>query len=395
MQSTARRVTGTLPEVPVYLDHAASGLLHPAAAAAMQDWLAHGYGNPSGSHSVARRARAAIEDAREAVAGFLGVDAGGVVFTSGGTEADNLAVQGSLAARAGGTGAVVISSVEHPAVTESALAALSLGWEVRTAGVGPDGLVDLEALRSIVDRDVALVSVQTANHETGIVQPIEQIARRVRKWAPGAALHTDAVQAAAWMDLPGATAGADLVSISGHKLGGPQGVGALGIRNGVPVGPLLHGGGQERERRSGTHNVAAIVGLAAAVEATVRDRDRHVDAVGRLRDLLAALVERDVPGAVRTGAGSPVVPGHCHFRFPGVESEALLFLLDESGICASAGAACASGALEPSPVLLAMGVDKDEAASALRLTLGPATTEDEVRTAAAAVADVVARLRAA
>ncbi len=379
----------------MYLDHAASAPLHPAAAEAMREWMAHGFGNPSGSHSVARRARAAVEDAREVVAAFLGADAGGVVFTSGGTEADNLAVHGPLAARLGDPGAVVVSAVEHPAVMEAALAAGRHGWEVRAVGVGPDGLVDMDQMRGLVDPAVALVSVQTVNHETGVVQPIGAIGRRVRKWAPGAVFHTDAVQAAAWMDIPSVTGEADLVSISGHKIGGPQGIGALAIRNGVAVSPVLHGGGQERERRSGTHNVAAIVGLAAAVEATVQGRGRYEATVGGLRDLLAGLIEGQVPGAVRTAPGSPVVAGHCHFRFPGVESEALLFLLDERGICASAGAACASGALEPSPVLMAMGVDKDEAASSLRLTLGPATTEEDVRTAAAAVADAVARLRAA
>lgn len=378
--------------MPVYLDHAAGGPLHPAAAAAMQSWLAHGYGNPSGSHSVARRAQAAVEDAREAVAAFLGVDPGGVVFTSGGTEADNLAVLGPLAAR-GGPGAVAVSAVEHPAVLEAARAARRGGWEVRAIGVGPDGQVDFDAMRANLDREVVLVSVQTANHETGVVQPIEEIARRVRKWAPGAVLHTDAVQAAAWMDLAEVAAAADLVTISGHKIGGPQGVGALGIRHGVGLAPLIHGGGQERELRSGTHNVAGIVGLAAAAEAVTAERVAREAIVRDRRDLLAALIEQEVPGAVNTAAGAPRLPGHCHFRFPGVESEALLFMLDERGVCASAGAACASGAVEPSPVLLAMGVGKAEAGSALRLTLGPDTTEEEVRAAAAAVAESVRLLR--
>ncbi len=377
----------------MYLDHAASGLLHPAAAAAVQEWVARGYGNPSGSHSVARRAKAAVEDARDAVAAFIGVAPGGVVFTSGGTEADNLAVLGSLAAHPGVHGPLAVSAVEHPAVTESARFAGSAGREVRGIGVGPDGLIDLEQMRRLLDREVALVSIQAANHETGVVQPLERIIPRVRKWAPRAVIHTDAVQAAAWMDLPTATAGADLVSISGHKIGGPQGVGALAVRGGTAVAPVIHGGGQERERRSGTPNVAAIVGLAAAVEATTRDREARSAEIGARRDLLSSLIMSEVPWAVPTAPGSPKVPGHCHFRFPGVESEALLFLLDERGVCASAGAACASGAIEPSPVLLAMGVGKDEAGSALRLTLGPSTTDEDVRTAAAAVAEAVSLLR--
>lgn len=383
----------------VYLDHAASSPLHPAASAAMQEWLARGFGNPSGSHSIARKAKLVVEEAREVVASFLGVEPGGVIFTSGGTEADNLAVLGPLAARPRPAdkpkGAVAVSAVEHPAVLEAACAASRVGHEMRTIGVRPDGEVDLEAMRRVVDSDVAVVSVQTANHEIGVVQPIDQIARRVRKWAPHSVFHTDAVQAAPWIDLTEATSDADLVTISGHKIGGPQGVGALGVRHGVQIAPLLYGGGQERERRSGTPNVVGIVGLAAAVEETVRGRDAHVSTVQALRDLLACLIDRDTPGAVRTAPDASLLPGHCHFRFPGVESEALLFLLDEREVCASAGASCASGALEPSPVLLAMGVDKEEAGCALRLTLGPTTTEADVRAAAGAVADAVARLRGA
>lgn len=375
--------------MPVYLDHAAGAPLSPEAAEAMTEWMASGGGNPSGSHAVARKAKARVEEAREVVAAFLGVEPGGVVFTSGGTEADNQAVLGSVRA-----GAVVVSAVEHPAVLEAARAAGAAGSEVRSIGVAPDGLVDLEAMRKMLDGQVSVVSVQTANHETGVVQPVEQIGRRVKKWVPGAVFHTDAVQAAAWMDLPSATMSADLVTISGHKIGGPQGVGAVGIRSGVDVAAILHGGGQEREKRSGTPNVLGIVGLAAAVRATVRDREEYSATVRRHRDLLADLIEQAAPGAVRTGAGAPVLPGHCHFRFPGVESEALLFLLDEKGVCASAGAACASGAIDPSPVLLAMGVGKGEAGCALRLTLGPTTTEADVRFAAAAVTEAVSRLRA-
>ncbi len=381
---------GTLAVVPVYLDHAASGPLHPAAAEAMVGWITGSYGNPSGSHQVARRARAAVEDARERVAAFAGVAPGDVVFTSGGTEADNLAVLGPLAER---PGAVVVSAVEHPAVLEAARAS---GREVRSIGVGPDGLIDPDRMRSLLGPDVAVVSIQLANHETGVLQPFRRIARLVRRLAPGAVLHTDAVQAAPWMDLAPVAPLCDLLSVSAHKLGGPQGAGALAVRPGVRLAPTTHGGGQERERRSGTHNVAAIVGFGAAVGALASaDRQERWDRVAALRDGLADRLIASVPGAVATAPGGPRAPGHCHFRFPGVESEALLFLLDEAGVCASAGAACASGALEPSPVLMAMGVDKVEAGSALRLTLGPATTSADVDLAAGAVSRAVAALRAA
>lgn len=376
--------------VRVYLDHAATGPLHPAAGEAMQAWMGQRFGNPSGSHAAAREASAAVEAARDALASFLGVHAGGVVFTSGGTEADNLAVLGPLATR---RGAVVVSAVEHPAVAESALAS---GREVRVAEVGADGVVDFDKLRSVLDGEVAVVSVQLVNHETGVVQPVADLARRVHKWSPRALFHTDAVQGAAWMDLAEVCGEADLISVSGHKIGGPQGIGVTAIRGDVAIAATMHGGGQERERRSGTQNVAAIVGLAAAVTALTGEpggASARSARVAALRDRLAEGIAGQVQEVVLTAAGSERAPGHCHLRLPDLQSEEMLFLLDEQGVCASAGAACASGALEPSPVLMAMGVPKEDASSSLRLTLGPATTAGEVDLAVAAVADVVARLR--
>jgi cysteine desulfurase len=353
----------------------------------MRPWLTERYGNPSGAHQVARAARAAIEDARDEVANFLGVEAGGVTFTSGGTEADNLAVLGSIAAR---PGPIVVGATEHPAVMEAAVAS---GCEVRVAAVGPDGIIESEALDRILDPAVAVVSVQLVNHETGVVQPLTGLARRVRRRAPAAVLHTDAVQAASWYDLRTEATDADLISISGHKIGGPQGIGVLAARGRPPLRGILHGGGQERELRSGTQNVAAIVGLAAALRAGAQDRVGAATRVADRRDDLAARIRAAIPDCIVTAGESPRAPGHLHLRFAGVESEALLLLLDESGVCASAGAACASGAMEPSPVLLAMGVEKPDALSSLRLTLGPATTDEEIRLAATAVPAAVARLR--
>jgi cysteine desulfurase len=375
--------------VLAYLDHAASGPLRPAAAAAMLPWLTERFGNPSGVHQVARAARAAVDGARDALAVTLGVDPGGITFTSGGTEADNLAVLGSLAAA---PGPVVIGATEHPAVTEAAAAS---GQEVRVAPVDTDGLIDLDGLRLLLDGQVALVSIQLANHETGVVQPFGEIARLVRRLAPRAVLHTDAVQAAAWFDLAEVAGGADLITISGHKLGGPQGTGVLAGRGRPPLRAILHGGGQERGLRSGTHNVAGIVGLGVAVALAGAGRAEAAARVHAQRDELAARLLAAVPDGVQTAAGAPRTPGHLHLRFPGVESEALLVLLDDAGVCASAGAACASGAMEASPVLLAMGVPKDEALSSLRLTLGPTTTPAEIELAAAAVPAALAQLREA
>jgi cysteine desulfurase len=274
-------------------------------------------------------------------------------------------------------------------------AAAASGLEVRVAPVRTDGLVDLDGLRLVLDREVALVSVQLANHETGVIQPLAQLARLVRRLAPRALLHTDAVQAAPWLDLAEATADADLIAISGHKVGGPQGVGALGARGRPALHAILHGGGQERELRSGTHNVAGIVGLGVAVTVASSARPLVSTKVRALRDDLARRLALAIPGCVETAAGMPRLPGHLHLRLPGAESEALLVLLDEAGVCASAGAACASGALDPSPVLLAMGISKEEALTSLRLTLAGTTTPAEVDLAATAVPAAVASLRAA
>ncbi|HLI24709.1 MAG TPA: cysteine desulfurase family protein [Acidimicrobiales bacterium] len=372
-----------------YLDHAATTPLRPEAFAAMRPWLTERFGNPSGGHSVARAARAAIDDARDAVAAALGVPPGGVVFTGGGTEADNLAILGSVARR---PGPVVVSAIEHHAVLHAAAAS---GHEVRTVPATAAGVVDLDALASALDPSVSIVSVMAVNNEVGTIQPLDRVARLVRRRAPAAVLHTDAVQAVPWIDISRAAAGADLVSVSAHKFGGPQGVGALAVRGSAALRPIIHGGGQERDRRSGTHNVAGIVGMAAALAATVERRPLEVASVAALRDRLADGLLEAVGGARETGDRAAKVAGNCHLRFPGVESETLLVLLDDAGVCASAGSSCASGAMEPSHVLVAMGVPTGEALSSVRLTLGPTTTGADVDLALKVVPDAVARLLAA
>jgi len=368
-----------------YLDHAATTPLRPEALDAMLPFLTEHFGNPSGSHAVSRAARAAVDDARVTVAEALGCEPGEVVFTGGGTEADNLALAG-VVARRGGT--VACSAVEHHAVLHATAA---LGG--RVVGVGPGGVVDLDALAAALDGTVSVVSVMLANNEVGVVQPLAEVAAVVRRAAPQAVLHTDAVQAFPWLDVATLAQPAALVAVSAHKFGGPKGVGALVVRAGIDVAPLLHGGGQERDRRSGTHNVAGIVGMAAAMRATVAGRDATNARVGALRDRLADGLLAAVHGAVETGMRADRIAGSCHLRFPGIESEALLVLLDDAGLCASAGSACASGALEPSHVLAAMGVPRDEALASLRLSLGVTTTDDEVDLALKIVPEAVARLR--
>ncbi|HUF33512.1 MAG TPA: cysteine desulfurase family protein [Acidimicrobiales bacterium] len=370
-----------------YLDHAATTPMRPEALEAVMAILTGPAGNPSGSHALARRARKAVDEARDVVAGHLGCEPREVVFTSGGTEADDLAVAGVAAAR---PGAVVCSAVEHHAVLSTVEA---LGG--RTVAVGPDGRIDLDDLARTLDEvgEVALVSVMLANNEVGTIQPLEAVAAVVRERAPGAVLHTDAVQAAAWLDVAAAARPADLVSVSAHKLGGPQGVGALVVREGVAIRPRMLGGGQEQERRSGTHNVAGIVGLAAALSATAAQRDETAARVGALRDRLADGLLAAVPGCRESGVRAAKVPGTASLLLEGVESESLLVLIDRAGICATAASSCASGALEPSHVLAAMGVERALAAGSLRLSLGWCSTAADVDHALAAIPGIVAELR--
>lgn len=376
-----------MSEPVTYLDHAATAPLRPEAAAAIITQLEAPAGNSTGSHALARAARRVVEDARDEVADALGCGPGEVVFTGGGTEADDLAVAGVLGAT-GGT--AVCSAVEHHAVLRPVLATGG-----RTAPVGPDGVVDLVGLADALDRgdDVRLVSVMLVNNEVGVIQPLADVAAVVARHAPDAVLHTDAVQAAPWLDLATWAAPAQLVSVSAHKVGGPQGVGALVVREGTPLRPRLLGGGQERERRSGTHNVAGVAGFAAALAVTVRERDEAGTRVARLRDRLADGLTATIAGCSETGDRARKVPGSCHLRVAGIESEALLVLLDQAGICAAAASSCASGALDPSHVLAAMGVDRTAARGSLRLSLGSTTTDADVERALAAIPPAVARLR--
>ena len=373
--------------MPAYFDWAATSPMRAEAVEAMLPFLTERFGNPSGSHAVSREARKALDDARDAVAACLGARPAEVVFTGGGTEADNLAVIGAHAARPGPT---VCSAVEHHAVLHACEA---LG-DNRVAPVGAGGVVDLGRLAHLLDPSVSVVSVMLANNEVGTIQPLADVVALVRDRAPDAVVHTDAVQAFPWLDVAELAAPAGLVAVSGHKFGGLKGVGALVVRRGVVVRPIIHGGGQERDRRSGTHNVAGIVAMAAAMRATVDDRAAVVARVARLRDRLADGLVAAVPGCVETGDRSRKIAGNCHVSFDGVDSDSLLVLLDAAGVYASAGSACASGAVDPSHVLAAMGVPRSRAAGSLRLSLGAGTTDADVDLALGAIPAAVARVRA-
>jgi cysteine desulfurase len=376
-----------------YLDHAATTPLRPVALSVMLPFLTEHYGNPSGSHSVARAARRAVDDAREQMSRDLGCEPGELVFTANGTEADNLAVFG-----AGEEGSVVCSAVEHHAVLRPSKA---LG--ATTVAVDRRGTVDLDALSDVLGPGIRLVSVMLANNEVGTVQPLTEVAAVVRERAPGALLHTDAVAAVGHVDLAALTAIADLFSISAHKFGGPKGAGALVVRSGVHLSALVLGGEQERARRAGTHDVAAIVGMAAALSEVTAGREAECAKVRALRDRLADGILETLGGAFETGVGDAdhtdgrgrdwKLSSNSHFLFEGVDSEELLFLLDEAGIYASAGASCASGASEPSHVLLAMGYSGAEARSAVRFSLGATTTADEVDYTLEVLPKLVDRLR--
>jgi cysteine desulfurase len=381
-----------------YLDHAATTALRPEAAAAMASVHERMLGNPTGSHPPAQRARALLEDARDEVAAFLGRDSGEIVFTSGGTEAANLAVLGAAEAafHARGEAVVVASAVEHPAVRESAKAAGQVGVDVRELPVDERGVIDLDALAHTLSSRSTVVAVMTANNETGVIQPLAGVVEAVRRRTPNAYVFTDAVQAAPFLDLAEVTAGADMVGLSAHKFGGPVGIGALAVAPRVTLRPRQHGGGQERERRSGTQDVAGAVGMATALQLVAKERSAVTARVAGQRDRLAEGLLAGVPWAHRTvPAGVAVLPGHLHLCLAGVDREELLVALGREGICVSGGSSCASGALEPSHVLAAMGIGAGLAAGAVRFSLGYDTTDDDVDRALAMVPGLATSLRRA
>lgn len=369
--------------------------MRPEAVEAMTPYLSACFGNPSGSHAAARLAKTALEEARESVAEDLGAEPGDVVFTGGGTEADNLAVEGAArAARRAGTGdGVVTTTFEHKGVLAAVDRLEDDGFRVARSGVDRDGVVDLDALAAALDEETVVVSVMLVNNEVGTIQPLADVARVVREHAPRALLHTDAVQAVPWIDVATAARDADLVAVSGHKFGGPKGVGALVVRRATPLQPLLEGGGQERGLRAGTVNVAGAVALATALRITVERRDVEVARARALRDRLVAGLGAAVEDCSFNGAPDHKVAGSCHVRFPGVEAETLLVALDRAGVCAAAGSSCSSGAAEPSHVLAAMGLTRDEALSSIRMSLGFASTDADVDRALEVVPAAVAELR--
>jgi cysteine desulfurase len=385
------------PAVLTYLDHGATTPLRPEVAEAMAEVTSEPLGNPTGSHRPAQRARRLLEEARDEVAALMDRDPGQIIFTSGGTESANLAVFGTLAGlhRDGSTAAIVCSAVEHPAVLESCRAA-ALEGAVRLNEVPVDsaGVIALNALTDLVDVDTQLVAIMLANNETGVMQPLADVVEAVRRKNDATRIFTDAVQAASFVDLAEQTRGCDLVALSAHKLGGPVGVGVLAEWMPSGIAARQYGGGQERERRSGTQNVVGAVGMATALRFAAAEREDAAERVAGLRDALAEGLCAAIPDAVRTIApGVATLAGHLHLCIPGVEREELLVLMGERGICASGGSSCASGALQTSHVLAAMGVADGLSRGAIRFTLGHATTPGDVERAVTLVPGLVDQIR--
>ncbi|MEX2322520.1 MAG: cysteine desulfurase family protein [Acidimicrobiia bacterium] len=377
----------------LYLDHAAATPLRAEARGAMEPYLDADFGNPSGIHGVSRRAKDAVEAAREQVADLLGAEHPlDVVFTGGGTESVNLGVWGPLLA-AGPGHRLVTSAIEHEAVLAGIGPMRRLGFEATVVGVDWPGVVEPSEVATGVDSRTVVVSVMAANNETGVVQPVAKIAEAVRSVRENVLLHTDAVQAVVGVQADLASLGVDMLSLSGHKIGGPKGVGVLIAPRRVTLGPIIHGGGQELGRRSGTHHVAGIVGLAAALAAAVADAAEFRRRIGAERDRFEHALSGRVPDAEVTGVGAERLIQHSHVRFPGVPAETLLIRLDASGVAASSGSACQSGATKPSHVLTALGMSEPAARQCVRFTFGHTTADGDGGRAAAVVAEAVEALR--
>ncbi|MGH2500752.1 MAG: cysteine desulfurase family protein [Candidatus Limnocylindria bacterium] len=376
----------------VYLDHAATTPVDPEVAEAMARVLRETHGNPSSVYAEGRAARALLDRAREEVAAALGAQPGEIVFTGGGTEADNLALRGTLRARRAGGDGLVISSVEHHAVLDTARD-LEAHAHVRltVVGVDRDGRVDPAAIGEAIDERTVLVSVMHGNNEVGTLQPIESIGAICRE--RHVTFHSDAVQTVGACELDVRRVPVDLVSVNAHKFYGPKGVGALYVRKGTRIATMQTGGGQERGRRTGTENVAGIVGLGMALRLAMERRAAESARQAALRDRLIAGVRARIVDAILTGHPTERLPNNASFCFPGTQGEALIVALDLAGIAASSGSACTAGNTDPSHVLLALGLERSVAQGSLRLSVGRATTEADVDALLDALPPIVARLR--
>ena len=375
----------------IYLDYAATAPVLPEVLDAMLPFFVSAFGNASGIHAEGREARKAVEQARRQTAAILGAENREILFTSGGSESNNLAVRGTAMALREKGNHIVTTSVEHPSVLNTCRGLEKEGFRVTYLPVDADGSVSPEDVRDAVGPDTVLVSVMAANNEIGTLQPVREIGEICR--AKGVVFHTDAVQAAGLLKIDVKELNADLLSISAHKFHGPKGAGALYVRRGTRLEPLVRGGEQERGLRAGTENVPCIVGLGKALEIAAAEREENAARIRELRDILIRRILERVPGARLNGHPERRLPNNCHFSFTGIESEALLLRLDLAGIAVSGGSACTAGSMEPSHVLQAIGLKDDLLKSGVRLTLGRETRPEDIEKAAQILPEIVEDLR--
>ncbi|MBQ2989966.1 MAG: cysteine desulfurase NifS [Clostridia bacterium] len=375
----------------IYMDNAATTRMSEHAFEAMKPYFMEQYANAAGTYSFANAGKEAVEKARAQVAKVIGAKSAEIFFTSGGTESDNWAIKGAAQAYAAKGKHIIISAIEHHAVLHSAQALEKQGWEITVMPVDESGLVDPAALEAAIRPDTVLVSIMAANNEVGTIEPIAEIGAVCRKH--GVLFHTDAVQAYAHIPLDVNAMNIDLLSVSAHKFHGPKGVGFLYVRRGVKLANFMDGGAQERRRRAGTTNVAGIVGLGAAAEEATANMEEAMAKVSAVRDHMIARIESEIPYCRLNGHREKRLPGNVNFCFRFIEGEGMLMLLDANGICASSGSACTSGSLDPSHVLLALGLPHEIAHGSLRLSICESTTMEDADRAVDALLQIIPRLR--
>ena len=381
----------------IYLDHAGTTAMDPRVLEAMLPYFTNYFGNPSSVHMVGQEARRALDNARDKVSKVLGCRSGEVVFTGSGTESDNSAIQGTSLALAGTGNHIVTSTVEHHAVLHPCQYLENQGYDVTYLPVDQEGMISPQSVYDAITEQTTLVTIMYANNEIGTINPISQIAREVRRKSEELGrtivVHTDAVQAAGFLDLNVRKLGVDMLSLSGHKFYGPKGTGVLYIKRGTPYLPFILGGGQERERRSGTENIAGIVGLSVALELADGSRDQASAHCIKMRDFIIERIKNNINAVHLNGHATERLPNNVNFSFEGIEGESILMGLDLAGIAASSGSACSSGSLEPSHVLLALGQTAELARGSLRMSLGKDNSIDEINRFIPILTNLVSELR--
>ncbi len=375
----------------IYLDNAATTQVYPEVLEAMIPYFTEHYGNPSSIYSFAGESKRAVDAARNTMAEFLNASTEEIYFTGGGSESDNWALKATAEAYANKGKHIITSKIEHHAILHTCEWLEKHGFEVTYLNVDENGLVDLEELKAAIRPDTILISVMFANNEIGTIEPIAEIGKIAKEH--GVLFHTDAVQAFGHVPIDVQAMNIDMLSASGHKINGPKGIGLMYIRKGIKIGSFIHGGAQERHRRAGTHNVPGIVGFAKAVELASRDMDRRMKYETELRDYYISRVEKEIPYAKLNGDRVKRLPNNTNFCFRFIEGESMLILLDQKGICASSGSACTSGSLDPSHVLLAIGLPHEIAHGSLRATLSEKTTKEDIDFTVDELKKIIERLR--